>query len=346
MNTQTKLDKFAVGEEMHKRALTFAAATPKDVDAAVTRQADVAEEKSTAPIVLMMGMLKSMPESMLDELPRIGSTIKDSNNPDLFTWRDPNKDNDDGKIVSFYVIWADNTPEGKAAVQELDWLRRMSDDNMSKAGIPQEYQDKYSNAQLIEQRKKKMENRRANVRKAYKTAVRLMHKFDEVNELAAVAAEVEPGLTEGTFEPDILVHSTIKGRENKDWKHYSVTNFLKLNAAKAAEQGGTLAALKATVARDTDKGKGKAGIPALNSIETPETMDKVALPFYSYLDAAFADKRGDKYAALLKHLTGAGAEQPVLTLGGIRDILNALFRIDKVQSIYDKAKEETQRAAA
>lgn len=349
MNTQTKTDKFAIGEAMHKRALSFANQTPAAVDEAVTRQADIAEEKSTAPIILMMHMLKNIPEDQLNELPKIGSRIADSNNPDIFIWRDPSKDNDDGKEVSFYVVWADNTPQGRQVVQELDWLKRLGDDNMTKNGIPQDYQDRYSNAQLIEQRKRKMENRRKSVRNAYKTAVKLMHKFDAVNELAHVAAIVEPGPVEGTFEPDILVHSTVEGRRLKDYKHFSVSNFLKLNPAKAAEGGGTLTALKNTIARDTGGGKGKGkqqpGIPAVASIETPQTADTVAVAFDTYLDKAWSDKKGDIYAQFIKHLTGPGGQQSVHTLGSIRKKLNDLFRMDKVQAIYDKAEEEMSEAA-
>lgn len=340
------LSKFQVGEAQHKLAMEFAAITSPELDAAMVAVAKAKDEFSGAPIRLMHTLLTTMTEDKIDLLPRIGSRFADTNNPDIFIWKDPSKDGATEKEVSFYVVWADNTPEGSRVVTELDYLTRLGGENMITTDIPAAFKSKYPNPEARRRYKKYLNGRRGTIRAAYKNAVKLMHQFDAINELAKVAANTIPGTEEGTFESVVKVHSTVKGRETMDYEHYSVGAFLKLNAAKAAEGGGTLEALKATVARDTGKGKDKnKGLPALASINTPETSDKVAIAWHSYLEKAWSDKAGDEYRALLKQLTGPGGASSVHTLGGIRNILNSLFKMDKIQSIYDTEQEKLKDAA-
>lgn len=340
------MSKLQIGEAQHKLAMEFAAITSPELDAAMVAVAKAKDEFSGAPIRLMFSLLSTMPEDKIDLLPRIGSRFADTNNPEIFIWKDPSKEGATEKEVSFYVVWADNTPEGTRVVTELDWLARLSSDNMVITDIPAPFKAKYPNPEARNRYKKYLNGRRGTIRAAYKNAIKLMHQFDAVNELALVKAVTIPGTEPGTFENVVKVQSKVVGRETMDYEHYSVGSFLKLNAAKAAEGGGTLEALKATVARDTGKGKDKEkGVPALASINTPETSDKVAIAWHSYLDKAWQDKAGDEYRALLKQLTGPGGASSVVTLGGIRNILNSLFKMDKIQSIYDTETERMKDAA-
>lgn len=344
------IDKFAVGEQAHKLALSFAANTPAEVNAAVSANADRKAEISMAPVQLYMRMLTKMDEDTLNTLPVIGSRLADvagtNQLPDLFHWKDPSKDNDDGKEVSFYTVWPDNTPEGISVANQLDWLKRLGDDTKIKTGIPADFAAMYGDdvaARSVLTRK--LENRRGNIRKDYKMAVRLMHKMDGINELAAVAAKVEPTADGKGYEADIKVHSTVAGRETRDYAYFSVGTLLKLDTAKAAENGGTLAALKATIARGTPEPV-KTDVLKVNSIETPETLDTVAIAIHSYLDKAFADKTGDQYRKLITHVSDTASAQPVLTLYEIKLKLDSLFRMDKVMAIATKAKDEADKVAA
>jgi hypothetical protein len=74
-------------------------------------------------------------------------------------------------------------------------------------------------------------------------------------------------------------------------------------------------------------------------------MDIVGTMLHSYFDKALSVTGSADYALLLKHLTGDAGRQSILTLGGIRDSLNKLFRMDTIQSTYDIEKEKLGKAA-
>jgi hypothetical protein len=326
----------AIGTAQHAKALALAHLNTTALTNAMLAVAKAKDEFSGAPIKLMVAMLSEIPEETLDGLPRIGSKPSETDNPDLFPWKDPSSDGKE-KEVSFYVVWSDNTTEGAKVVEELGWLSCLNDPDKKTDHIPADYKAKYgSNPEQRKQRKKYLEGRRGTIRSSYKKAVQLMHQFDAINELAGVHATTIPGVEEGTFENVILVRSKVPGRETLDYEHYTVGQFLKLNAAKAAEQGGSLTALKATVTRDGKKQKQEPGVPALASIQTPETMDKVMTAVHSYLDGIYSNKKGMEYAALLKFLTGPNGASAVETLGDIKGILDDLFRMDKIAFIYSK----------
>lgn len=339
-----------VGESMYAKAVALAQSTSA-LSGYVAHIADIKEEFSRAPVHLAMSLitLADKGEIDLDALPRIGSKEKETNNPDLFMWRDPSDPDAKEKEISFYVAWSDNTPEGRRIVQEIDWLRRLNTKGMAIDDIPQEFQDRYPNADVRTKRKDKLTDRRGNVRKAWKQAIQVIHQMDDINDLAHVACKVFPGSEPGTWDGEIRIHSTVEGRDTKDYEDYTAGTFLKLDAAKAAEGGGTLNAVKATIAREGGgKGKGKGGgdkgggIPALASIETPETLDRVMVAAHSYLDKAWSDKKGDEYARLLKAVTTNKALNK--TLGDIKGMLDTLFGMPKIASLYATTCEEEANA--
>lgn len=334
------------GEAQYSKAIALALMNTTALNSAMVAVAQAKDEFTGAPIKLMMAMLTELPEATIDGLPRIGSKQSETDNPDIFKWKNPADDSKE-KDVSFYVVWSDNTPEGAKVVTELGWLSCLSDKDKKRDHISAEYQQQYSNPQVIKQRKKYLEARRGTIRASYKKAAALMHQFDAINELDGVTATTSPGAIEGTYENTILITSKIAGREKLDWAFFSVGSFLKLNAAKASEQGGTLAALEATVARDTKKKAPVAtGIPALNGVKTPETMDVVLTAVHSYVDSAFSDKKGDAFAALLKFLVGPGGASAVETIGDLNKQLSELMKMDHIQFIYQKAKDAQHKAAA
>ncbi len=337
-------------ESQRAKALSYAAKTGTDIDLIAVTTSDAKEVFKGGPIALMYAMRAHLSEDDIDGLPLPGSRWNmpvgiGNNNPDIFKWADPSKPDAKDKEVSFYVVWSDNTPEGKRIVTELEWCTRMGQQNVKTDDIPQTWKDKYSNPQLIGQRKLYLEGRRGTVRKQYKDAVRLQWQIDMVNELTGCEAHVceKDG---GGYEKEILVREVrADGLPARKWKYYNVDAFLKLQPAKAKEQGESYAALEATAKRTPGAPAGGTKVPALNSVQTPETMATVAAPLASYLDKAFGDKKGQDYASLLKHLTSDGGVTTVHTLDHIRNRLNDLFKMDVLRVIADKAEDEARAAA-
>lgn len=333
-----------IGNAQYSKALALAHRDTVELNSAMIAVAKAKDEFSGAPIKLMVAMLTELPEEEIEALPRVGSEAKDTDNPDIFKWKDPQSDTKE-KDVSFYVVWADNTAEGIKTNTELGWISCLNDPEKKRDHIPAEFIERYGiNPELRKSRKKYLETRRGTIRSCYKKAVQVIHQFEAVNELKGCEAKTVAGDEPGTYTNQIKVKSTVEGSDA--YEYYSVGSFLKLNAAKAAEQGGTVAALQATVARDPKAKKGDKAVPALNSIETPETMDKVLTAVHSYLDKVWSGKQGVDYANLLKYLTGPGGGSAIETLGDIRSILDQLFRMDKIAFIYAKIKDSEARDVA
>jgi len=349
---------------MHKRALSYAAKTGTEIDLVAVTGADAKHTLKMTPGRLRSAIIANMSEEEVDGLPYPGSRYKNpdgsaNNNPDIYLWKDPSKGPDaKEREVSFYVDWADNTPEGRNVTREIEWCKRIGKDNMKIDDIPQKWQDEYSNPQLVDDRLKYLESRRQTIRAAYKEAVRLIWQLDMVNDLIVfdpddVANKVaEPKVIGGciaTIDKDGTTVLVEDRAERKNWKHYSVGSFLKLDVKKALEGGSTYHALKATEKRDgatgADKTKGKTGVDALplNAVQTPATSDKIAAIWLSYLDKALNNRAAPEYAAFLKHLSEQ--KQATLTLATIRDRLNTLFRIDTLQAIADAEKEKLANVA-
>jgi hypothetical protein len=356
-NTVTTEQALTIGEAVHAKAMGYAHKTGTAIDLTVVTGANAKAEYKLTPSKLLKAINANLTQEEIDGLPLPGSRWNDggiaNNNCDVFQWKDPSKDGDSKpREVSFYVTWADNTPEGVNVCTEIEHCKRTSQKNAKMDDIPAKWLETYSNPKLVDDRLKYLEGRRVTIRSAYKEAVKLIWQMDMVNELTVyeqidgVATNKIIGGCAATLEDDtgeVLVED--KGAPKKNWKHYSIGAFLRLNPKAALEQGGSYSALKATEKRPVKTPTPKAGTLTLNSIQTPETMDKVGMVFHSYLDKTLATTGSADYALLLKHLTGDAGKQSILTLGGIRDSLNKLFRMDTIQAVYDSEKEKLPKAA-
>lgn len=345
------INKQLIGEQIHKLALSFAAKTGTAIDLAVVTAANAKHEFSLGPIKLYNAIMANLSDEERDMLPNPGSKWNDpgmtddegkliSNRiPDISEWKSPSAKADaKAKEISFYVEWADNTPEGASVVKELDYCKRMSSENMVIDDIPDTWKRKYGvNQQEIDKRKKYLEGRRGTVRKAYKDAARLLVQLDMVNSLDGVTAEIGD-----EDDNTILVKNKVKVNE---WKFYSVGAFLKLNPLKASEKDGSYADLEATAKRDTATQTKTTGLQ-LNAVATPESSDKVATVWHSYLVECLKDKRGDQYAALIRHLGSDGGRQALLTMSGIAKSIKAIMSVGNLQSIADIEEEKIRQLAA
>jgi len=351
----TQAQKLAIGAAVHDRALSYARRTGPDIDAVVTTAANAKHEFSLTPIKLMNAIRANLSDEEVDGLPLPGSKWNDRgpdggyiNNPDIAEWKDPSKPDGKPREISFYVVWADGTPEGANVVKELDYIKCASTEGMKTDHIPDTWLRKYNNPQQLKKRKKYLETRRATVRKAYKDAVRLIWQLDMVNELPGVQAEIADDLDNTVLVVNVASKSKTTGIPS-EWKYYSVGAFLKLNPLKASETDGSYAALEATAKREksNDNTKGtKPGELKLNAVHTPESSDKVATVWHSYLYEALNDRKGDKYAALVKHLSTEAGRQALVTMFDIHGLIGGLRKMDDLETIYQTEKEKMRKAAA
>jgi hypothetical protein len=342
---KTTAQALAIGETIRKSALGYAAKTGTAIDLVVVKAADAKHEFSLATPNLYRAIKGNLSPEEVENLPLPGSRwndLEDGSNvlADMFQWKDPSKPDSKPREVSFYVVWSDNTPEGKHVVQELEYCSRVSTEGMKTDDIPADWLKKYdANPQLVKKRRKYLEGRRGTIRKAYKDAVRLIWQIDMVNELSGCGCELGEG-------DDNTVTVFNKHKPRGEWRVFSVGAFLKLKPAKASEQGGSYDALIATAERGKKPGGGDKNKVSINSVQTPETAATVGLMFAHYLDRAFSNRASPEYADLLKHITTTEpGKQTAHTMLTIYNRLGSLFRIDQVKAIADAEADKVGRAA-
>lgn len=363
-NTVTTEQALTIGNAVHAKALGYAAKTGTAIDLVMVTGADAKDLYKLTPINLMNAIRSNLTADEVDGLPLPGSRWNDggvaNNNCDIFQYKDPSASSDaKPKEVSFYVAWSDNTPEGRNVCQELDYCKRIFKTGMRTDDIPEAWKAKYDNPHASELREKYLSGRRDTIRGAYKEAVKLIWQMDMVNELETFTPKLNDkgeqiigndgkpvlektgGCSCHTEGNEVIVEDPTK---RNSWKPYSVGAFLRLNPKHAAEQGGSFAALKATEKRPP-KTPVTPGTPALNSVQTPDTMDKVGVLLHSYLDKCMVNPGSVDYAALLRHLTGDSGKQSILTLGGIMEDIQKIFRMDAIRAVYDTEKAKVPKAA-
>lgn len=341
------------GQTSKSHAIALANVDAPLLDTALETVLQAKQEWDGSKMTLMFAMSETYTAEQIAEFPVIMTPPnKSGNNPEVFKVDIEKNGNRSTVSVNFYHQFADNTKVGKAVNKELDYLSRLSSENARIDDIPQEFQDAYPGYETRRIRQEFLKTRRNSIRAAYKGAVKLIQQFQRVNSLEFVEACEIPKVDGKGFENLVKVSSNVEGREALDVELYSIGAFLKLDADKARENGGTYAALKGTVVREGSRGQGnkeEAGIPKLASIETPETFDKVMVAVHSYLDSIWSDKKGTQYAALLASLNpkskdGLG-ESRIETLGDLHAMLGDLLKMDAIGNAYAIIKEKALKAA-
>lgn len=328
----------ANGNILHRLAVELGGTTSTALSNTMASLVKAKDEWSGAPVKLMFAIKETYSADKLNAIPTYGTSYKDGdNNPWLYTIVKPDVNGKEKeREVNFGNDWADATPIGLAVEQELDWCRRASNSKMTKAGIDEEWLEQYDNVPAIEKRIQYLTGKKGTIRTAYKNAIRLMQQLELVNELASVTAFVPPGSVPGEYENIVEVRSTVSGRENIDYEMFSIPTFLKLNVMKAAEDGGTFKALKATLTREK---KPEDKTLKVEKIETPETNDLALAKVHQYMDQIFGSQPGDKYATFLKFLNGDKGQSAIETIGELHSYFGQILAMPKFGKMWSKYQE-------
>lgn len=254
--------------------------------------------------------------------------------------------------TTFYKVFTENTPSGKIIADRLAMCERAKKADTVKDGIPEDIME-MARTRTIDREIVALGKKLGTFRASVKKAMELMYQFIAVSEVDRVVAEP---IWEGEAGGDIIqaidcihVHEDVETvKDGKTFvqvkfsRDYSVSSFLKLDAAKAIENGGGFKALEATAARGT-KGVQTASTAADKlTIKTVETGMTVLAEFHRWLDEISLDRDQAEMGKLLKHIHAKGSDELISAIVESRNVLNDIIEGAKLEAKYTKLQ---QRAA-
>lgn len=326
-----------VGENMDKLALSLAAVSTPNLDAAVSAVVTAKDTWDGGPIAILTAVMEDYSEDQLNSFP--DPDIKTGNNPSVYmvpVYKEGKRQPKD-KEINFYSRFADGRPASAAILTRIEWVVRAGNDKMKKDDIPSDILD--MNADKRDQHKTVLQRKLTNNRQAVVNAFKLLFKIKAVNALPGCSAFIIPGEEEGTFENLIHVNTTVKGRETQDYDNLSISTFNKLDVAKAVEGGGTYKSLMATKKRQQQEGENE-GEAKPQLIRTIDTLQARTTDYAEYFETIQAAKDKADWMLLLKTLGPkgpAGSEQFKLELFSIHSALSAIY------NQYPEIKREGER---
>lgn len=337
------------GDAAKARAVALASRESEGMSSAIETVMKAKEDWQGGPLKVLLAMSATYGEDM-ETFPVPDS--EGGNNPDKFSLETTDSN---GKTVqkktSFYIQFADATKEGRAVLQELEYVSRSmkTDPNVNKSDIPAHILD--MSPDKLAARQKFLTDRRGNMRSSYKKAMQLYFQFQSVNELAGISArplweDDEGGEVMRTGSP-ILVITTNASRMTQDWRHLSISNFLKLNPKKAEEGGGTFKALLDTLTRAPKEGQGGVAASAqLPVVKTVDTFDNYLSSLAHYVDEVTSDPKQVELSAIYKKLNGAGSDDFLVSIFELYHFLAGIVRKDKLAVRYQSLIQGDDTKAA
>lgn len=334
---ETVINTDSEGETQKARAIAFAAQEGDEMSAAIELVANAKEDWQGGPIKVLFAMNATY-----------GDEISQFPKPDLETGNNPDKfkvamTNDAGvtamRATSFYILFADATKEGKAIVDELAFLKRLSNVNDKKDGIPQSLIDAYlDDEDKRTSRVNYLTGRRSTIRASYKKAMSLYFQMDAVASLPHVGCDFDwitddkgedTQEVENTTKPIIVWEKPADGKPIKKKMFFSIGSFLKLDAKECAEKGGTLKELIKTVARDTNT---KAA--EFPTIKTAETYVKGFVELFRAMDEFQSDADQKEMGKLMKVINAKGADELKVAIVEYRNYLDDMVDELKLDPWY------------
>lgn len=345
MAKMTDREMTVIGKTQQDNAIKFASMENEVLSSAIKEQMEAKEVTESGSIRILIAMKASYGDK-LAEFPRPGSTVEDSNNPDVIKVEKVNSSTGNKSVVnsSWYVTFADNTLEGKAILQELGWIKILRNLEADHNLVPNEFRQAYPNNEEWKVREGYLTGRRNTIRSAYKKAMALLWQFEDVNALAKVSATFKWADANKTKVVNTKVPVRISDDDNADtWQYVSLSTFMRFDTAKAQEQGGTFQALIDSLKRDSDKQGG--GVAAPQKVRTADTFAARITDIHEALDYAFTDKDGKKlHNDIEKALSAAGSDDLLLSVADIHDALGDLLKSDKLQVRLQTLRDNREAA--
>jgi hypothetical protein len=320
------------GQSVLAHAIAAAGKVGKVLASAFATVADAKEELDGGPLKVMLALRSTYNEEELSSWPE----------PDTDTGNNPDKFKVpvivDGKTVmrnsSFYIQFFKATEMGKALDSELEYLSILSSDTADKSTVPADYAKTYSNPQSRRLRKTYVTRRQGAARNALKKAVKFMFQFDRVNGLLGVTATLmmEGETVMNTAKPILLENVA---NPKLDWEFYSLGGFMRLDADRASQMGGTYAALIGTAGRAPKSGTG-ATETKVETIKTVPTLVNAIVELHRFTDEIFSATNPKDVGELYKLVNHKDADELVLSIVELRDSLTQVINSQKLKGRYDK----------
>jgi hypothetical protein len=292
------------GETQKARAIAFASQESEEMSAAIELVANAKEDWQGGPIKVLYALRETYGDE-IDQFPK--PDLETGNNPDKFKVSMTNDQNVTAmRATSWYMIFADATKEGKAIVNELNYLKRLGNKNDKKDGIPAELVELYvDDDDKRTARTNYLNGRRSTIKASYKKAMSLYFQMDAVASLKFCNADfvyliengVPTGEVENTTKPIIVREMLANGEKGDKREFFSIGSFLKLNPKEASEKGGTLKALLKTVARDTNP-----RTAVFPTIKTADSFIKGFVELFRAMDEFQSDADQKELGKMMKTL--------------------------------------------
>lgn len=331
----------AIAKTMDKLADTLSAGVTDEMETSVTKVLQGRKDWQGGPLVLLVLARAKYGKEMLDSFPTPGVEVGEC--PDKYKvpyYRD-------GKLkfkaTSFYLEFYKRTPAGRAIERDLAFIALAKDDKANKATLP---------AAMLSMNEVDLESLRVNLSKdrdsavkAWRDAMALHKQLDAVNSLKDV--EAAPNWDDnGNVRQDAKPIKVWSLSNEKQWGWYSVGAFLMFDAAKAAENGGTLDALKLTVKREQDQDD-PARSETAPHIATNKTLAAFLLTMNEFIqNKHIADKKRELYGLFLKdQVNGAGSDDTIEAIHNIYLWASAIVNIPAVKDRLDSDDFKAKAAA-
>lgn len=323
------------GNAMADLAKSMASKVSEETEEVIENIMKAKEDISSGTMVLMVRLQADYGDK-LDEMPRPDSDT--GNTRDVFDIEVTEAGKTTTKEVTFWNIFADNTPVGRKIIAELAEVKRAADSNANQSNIRDTVAN--MNPQQLNARENFLTGRKATNRNAWKKAASLYFQFCDVKALAHADAcplweNEEGGAVQSTTKPIMVFQPAAEGKPVTKWKFYGIGGFLKLKPRVAAERGGTYDALIATGKKGADDESGDNG----HTIKTIETGVKTLVEIHRWMDEIETAKDKAEIGKLMKVVNHKDADELAVALVELSNYLNDLRKECGLDARYVKLQQ-------
>jgi hypothetical protein len=329
-----------IGERQNALAVELAGLATAELNTAIETVLKAKEDLLSGPFAII-GALEASLGNKVDSLPKPGE--KEGNNPAIYkvAVMDKRTGKQTKLETNFYNVYADSLPEGKAVISELRMIVLSRDIEANHTGIPKAIMDMTPQQKNV--REGYLTGRKSTNRAKVIAAVELRFQFEAVNSVFGVKAEPffaddNRTIIDNSTTP---IHVFNPKNDKKEWKAVSISSFMKFDAPKAIEKGGTYAALLETIKRKKGEAETEINEAKPHFIKTLDTFKARTADFHQYMDEVWSASDKARYTELLKTMgprSTAGNGQFKLELYGIYTMLGDLFKHTEIKAHIEALK--------